>query len=165
MCVGLRGGTSGAAEESLRTGEAKISDKAPQSHEIRGRQIPPQKIKNKKDSWRSQRMLLSGANESGVSLRPALKLQSGIEHNGNSANRSGSADPSLHAEITARRSCDDVNTGKKKKTTMQNAAFGAHVAGLKFHGITWYDLINLSEHIIQSAQHLTPHLCTAAAAG
>lgn len=47
---------------------------------------------------------------------------------------------------------------------MQNTAFGAHVAGLKFHSITWYDLINLLEHIIQSAQHLTPHLCTAAAA-
>lgn len=94
------------------------------------------------------------------------KLQSGIVHNENGANRFGSLDPSLHAEITARRSRDDVNTEKlKKKKIMQNAAFGAHVAGLKIHGITWYDLINLSEHIIQSAQHLTPHLCTAAAAG
>lgn len=46
---------------------------------------------------------------------------------------------------------------------MQNTASGAHVARLNFHGITSYDLINLLEHIIQSAQHLTPHLYTAAA--
>lgn len=39
------------------------------------------------------------------------------------------------------------------------------MARLNFHGITSYDLINLLEHIIQNAQHLTPHLCTAAAGG
>lgn len=47
---------------------------------------------------------------------------------------------------------------------MPNTASGAHVARLHFYSITSYDLINLLEHIIESAQHLTPHLCTAAAA-
>lgn len=46
---------------------------------------------------------------------------------------------------------------------MQNTASGVHVARVNVHGVTSYDLINILEHIIQSAQHLTPYLCTAAA--
>lgn len=122
---GLRGGTSGAAEESLRTGEAKISDKAPRSHETRGRRIKKKK-KRKKDSWRSERMLLSGANESRVFSRPAFKNC----NQESSTTETARIVPDhlirrLHAGITARRSRDDVNTGrggkkKKKETIMQH---------------------------------------------
>lgn len=56
-----------AAEERLRTDEAKISDKAPPRHEIRGGQI-----KKKKKAWRSQRMLLCRANESDAFSWPAF---------------------------------------------------------------------------------------------
>lgn len=50
-----------------------------------------------------------------------------------------------------------------RQKIMQNTASGEYVARLNITGITSYDLINLLEHIIQSAQHLTPHLCAAAA--
>lgn len=59
-----------AAEGSLRKDDAKISDKAPLSHEIRGREI--------KKAQHSQHTLLSRTNESDAFSWPAFKLKSGI---------------------------------------------------------------------------------------